>query len=93
VGSFCMSWQSAAYVTVKRHPVTSVSLSTTSMPAVGDHCARAPVNEHAFELVKVPSLCLVSLCHAPSYLLPLAQVNVPCPCLLQRSRSCSSWPR
>jgi len=49
VGEFCIAWQSAAYVTVKRRPLASVST-----PAVGRCCASAPVNDHPAELVKVP---------------------------------------
>jgi hypothetical protein len=61
MGAFSIIWQSAAYVTVKRRPLASVST-----PAVGRYCARAPVNDHPAELVKVPCPCMVSSCHAPS---------------------------
>jgi len=60
MGAFSIIWQSVAYVTVKRCPLASVST-----PAIGRCCARAPVNDHPSELVKVPCPCMAPSCHAP----------------------------
>jgi len=60
VGAYSIIAQSAAYVTVKWRPLASVST-----PAVGRFRARAPVNDHPFELVRVPCPCMAP-CNAPS---------------------------